>query len=335
MMADSGTAREEPRLSQHMSYAIGIDLGGTKVAAGVMDYNGRIYGKGHRATEVQRGSAIVVDNLLLAVRDAVNRSPRRVREKIGGVGVGAPGLVDASSGTVLLAPNLRWENVALGTILSEHLRLPVRVDNDANCAALGEQWAGAARGKRHVVMVTLGTGVGGGLIIDGRIYRGAFGLAGELGHIPVDDSGPRCGCGRHGCLEVYSSASAVAARGREAVAQGRGNSIRDHAHHTYRGKVDARSVLAAAQSGDPTASGILSDAARRLGCVLAGVVNALNPEMIVVGGSLARAGDLLLDPIRAEVACRALGGPARQVDIVGARLGNEAGLVGAATLIWR
>lgn len=318
-----------------MRYAIGVDLGGTKVAAGVVDANGRILGKGHRATEVHRGTGAVLQNLELAIREALDRCPRPVREQVRGVGVGAPGIIDAATGTVLLAPNLRWQDVPLPALLAARLGQPVRLENDANCAALGEQWAGAAAGRRHVLMVTLGTGVGGGLILDGHLYRGARGLAGEIGHIPVEANGPPCGCGGRGCLELYASASAIAARGREAVAAGQGEAIRHHARRLARGQVTARAVLAAAQRGDATAVGIIRGAAARLGWVLAGLVNALNPEMIVIGGGLARAGALLLEPLRAEVDRRSLAGPARQVELVTARLGNEAGLVGAATLVWR
>lgn len=335
MGADSGWTGEARRLADEMRCAIGIDLGGTKVAAAVVDDSGRIHGKGHRATEAQRGPAAVIGNMAKAVEEALAATPPHLREQVQGIGVGAPGIIDAAAGTVLLAPNLRWENLPLRALLEERFGQPVAMDNDANCAALGEQWAGAARGRRHVVMVTLGTGVGGGLILDGRIYRGAGGFAGELGHIPVDEDGPPCGCGRRGCLEVYASASAIAARGREAVAAGHGRAIRAQARRTSRGQIDARAVLAAAQKGDPTAAAIVREAAGRLGWTLAGVVNALNPEVIVVGGGISRAGNLLLDPVRAEVARRALGGPAGQVEIVAARLGNEAGLVGAASLLWR
>lgn len=314
-------------------YAVGVDLGGTKVAAGVVDGQGRLLSRVHRATEAARGTAVVLDNITRAVAEALARVPGQVREQVAGVGVGAPGTVDYATGAVRFAPNLRWHEVPLRDLLAARLGLPVRVDNDANCAALGEQWAGAARGKAHVLLVTLGTGVGGGLILGGEVYRGAGGFAGEVGHMAVVPDGPRCGCGQRGCLEVFASARAVAARARELVAAGRGEAIQAAARRLGRAQVDARAVILAAQQGDAEARELLVRAGRYLGSALAGLVNLLNPEAVVVGGGLARAGELLLAPAREEIARRALPAPRAQVALSVAALGNAAGMVGAAGLV--
>ncbi|MFO7172913.1 MAG: ROK family protein, partial [Bacillota bacterium] len=258
--------------------------------------------------------------------------PRWVRGRIRAVGVGAPGIVEAGTGRVLLAPNLRWQDVPLGPLLQERLQMQVYVDNDANCAALGEQLAGAGRGARHLLMVTLGTGVGAGLVLDGQLYRGAGGFAGEVGHIPVLPDGPLCGCGRRGCLETLCSATAVAAMARQAVSDGRGAAIVAAARRVAQGQVDARAVMAAARWKDPVALAILREAGTYLGIGLAILVNLFNPERIVVGGSLSRAGEALLGPAREELGRRALPGPAQQVAVVPAGLGNQAGMVGAAAL---
>jgi glucokinase len=313
--------------------ALGIDLGGTSVKVGVVNRAGEILSRGVRPTEVEKGPSGVAENIALAVEDALQAAGMQL-SGLDGVGVGTPGICDAARGVVVSSGNLNWKNVPLADLLQRRLGVPVRLENDANCAGLGEQWCGAARGHDHVILYTLGTGVGGALILGGRIYGGATGWAGELGHIRVAPGGPACTCGLQGCLEAVSSATAMAREGREAVAAGRSPAMARLAAEQG-GRLDARVVITAAREGDPAAQQILRQAGEYLGIVSAMLVSALNPELIVVGGGASHAGDFLLEPMRRVIAEQAMPGPASIVRVVQASLGNDAGLIGAATLIWR
>lgn len=312
---------------------VGIDLGGTKVAAGVVDHKGQILAKAARDTRPERGPAAVV----AIINEATEAALSQVKDgssRLAGVGIGVPGLADVDSGVVLFAPNLRWDNVPVAAMLRQHREVPVYVDNDANAAALGEQWVGAARGVKDMILLTLGTGVGSGLIFEGRIYQGAAGYAGEVGHITMDENGPLCGCGRRGCLETYASATAVIRQAREAIEAGRETSIKALAEASPKG-LEARTVFMAAAQGDAVAQGIVDSLVRYLGLAVANLVNILNPEMVVIGGGVAAAGEQLLTPLRREVHQRALAGPGQSAAIIGAQLGNDAGIIGAASLVLR
>ncbi|HEY3365012.1 MAG TPA: ROK family protein [Symbiobacteriaceae bacterium] len=313
--------------------ALGIDLGGTAIKAGVVTHDGRIIGRGERATEVEKGVGGVVANLALAARDAMANAGIASSE-IAGAGIGAPGICNPRDGVVVNAVNLFWHEVPVASLLKAELGLRVLLDNDANCAALGEQWCGAAKGSDHAFMVTLGTGVGGGLILNGKIYGGFSGWAGEFGHIPAVENGPHCNCGQHGCLETVASATAIAAAARTAIDSGWSPALARMAT-AQEGRVDARLVITAARAGDEPAREILAEAGRHLGRVLAGLVTALNPELIVVGGGASHAGDFLLEPCRQVVREKTMPGPGGVVRIVRAALGNDGGLIGAASLAWR
>ena len=313
--------------------ALGIDLGATAIKAGVVNRAGEILARASRATEPETGPEGVAERIARAAMSALQAAGRDLGD-LDGVGVGTPGICDAGRGVVISSGNLRWKEVPLAELLSRRLGVPVRLENDANCAAWGEQWCGAARGCEDVILFTLGTGVGGALILGGRVYSGATGWAGELGHIRVAPDGPPCGCGLAGCLETFASAAAMARAGQEAVAAGRSPAMARLAA-AQEGRVDARVVITAAREGDAAATEILRRAGEYLGQVAAGLVSALNPALIVVGGGGAYAGDLLLEPMRRAIAAQALPGPADIVRVVRATLGNDAGLIGAATLVWR
>lgn len=319
-------------MSEQKGLALGIDLGGTAVKVGVVNHRGVIVGRGHRATEVEKGADGVVSNMALAAEDALKAAGVSMDE-LDGVGVGAPGICDAPRGIVVSAGNLHWKNVPVAPLLSARLGLPVKLENDANCAALGEQWCGAARGSNHVVLFTLGTGVGGGLILDGRIYGGATGWAGELGHMPILEDGPACTCGRSGCLETLASATAMGVAARKVIEAGQSEAMARIARE--QGHVDARVVITAANEGDEAARGILRQVGEYLGLASASLVSALNPELIVVGGGASRGGEFVLEPMRQVIATRAMPGPSDMVKVVAATLGNDAGLIGAASLVWR
>lgn len=315
-----------------LQYALGIDLGGTSVKTGVVDREGRIIARAEVDTEAAKGVATVVANMAAGARQAVEAAGLSMAQ-IGGAGIGTPGICNVSAGEVVMAPNLGWRNVPICDLLGQELGIPVTLENDANCAALGEQWCGAAKGHQHVVMVTIGTGVGGGLILNGQIYSGAKGWAGEIGHVPAAPEGPICGCGQVGCLETVASATSIGRYAQEAIDAGSAPYLAKRAAEL--GKVDARLVIYAAREGDEGARAILERVAEHLGRTLGGLVSVLNPEAIVIGGGGSAAGDLLLEPLRAVLKRCALPDPAAFVRVLPATLGNDAGLIGAAALLLR
>ncbi|HEX8066980.1 MAG TPA: ROK family protein [Thermoleophilaceae bacterium] len=305
---------------------IGLDAGGTKLLGGVVD---EALGVRHRVHRLWRGKRRdeVLDAMVEAVAEARAAAP-----DVGAVGFGIPSVVDAATGASEQSVHLPLDGVPFRELMRERLGLPVFVDNDANLAALAEHRVGAARGARHVVMLTLGTGIGGGLVLDGRLYRGARGGGAELGHVVVDLDGPPCqgACPGRGCLETMASGSAI---GREGAAA----ASRDPDSALGRALAEGREVTGSlvtelARGGDTTARGVLELVGRRLGAGLAGLVNAFQPEVVVIGGGAVAAGDLLLDPAREAVVERALPAARAGVRIVPAELGDEAGMVGAAIL---
>ncbi|HYF93889.1 MAG TPA: ROK family protein [Symbiobacteriaceae bacterium] len=320
-------------MAEQKGLALGIDLGGTAIKAGVVTHKGEIIGRGERPTEVQTGPANVIRNMARAARDAMDAAGVTAAD-LEGAGVGAPGICDGKQGIVVDAVNLGWHKVEAAAMLKEELRIPVYLDNDANCAALGEQWCGAASGSHHAFMITLGTGVGGGLVLGGKIYPGFRGWAGEFGHMPAVENGTLCNCGHRGCLETVASATAMANFARREIEAGRAPYMAQKAAEQD-GKVDARLVIYAARAGDAPAQAVLREVGEHLGNVVAGLVTALNPELIVIGGGGSHAGDFVLEPMRRRVKEKAMAGVADVVRIVPAELGNDAGLIGAASLVWR
>lgn len=322
-------------MAREQGLALGIDLGGTSVKVGVVSRAGEILGRGTHPTESARGVDGVVANIVRAARAAAEAAGVSLAD-LDGAGLGAPGLCNVPEGVVVEAVNLGWHHdVPVARMLGEALGVPVRIDNDANCAALGEQWCGAAQGSSHLIMFTLGTGVGGGMVMGGQIYHGASGWAGELGHMPaVEEGGLPCNCGRHGCLETVASATGMANMAKAAIAAGTAPYMAERAA-AQQGRVDARLVIEAAKAGDEPARTVLRKAGEYLGLAAAGLVSALNPQLIVVGGGASEAGDLTLGPMREAIRRMAMPGPASVVRVVQARLGNDAGLIGAASLLWR
>ena len=303
---------------------IGVDLGGTKLLAGTVDAELRVH---HRAYRLSRRDA-VVETIVEAVDEA--REATRAEVRAGGVGV--PCLIEPSSGVVMACNHFPLVDVPLRDLLVERLGLPVVVDNDANAALVGEWRHGAARGARNVVLLTIGTGIGGGIVLDGRIARGASGAAAELGHIVIDESGPPCpgNCPNRGCLEAFVSGPALAIEGRARAEAEPGSGL---AAAVAAGReITGPLVTELAFDGDAAARAAIAALGRRLGVGMTSLVNALNPEVLVVGGGLVAAGDLLLDPAREVVAERALVPARDQVRIVAARFGDESGMLGAASL---
>lgn len=303
--------------------AIGLDIGGTKINAFRVARDGSILARSNAPTPAEDEEATLAKMIELA-EDA--RTPDVVA-----VGVGAAGMVDSSRGVLRFAPNLAWRDLPIAARMRDALELPVLVENDASMAAFAEYRFGAGRGYRHLLLVTVGTGIGGGIVADGSLFRGAHGFASEIGHIIVEPGGPRCGCGNRGCWEQVAAGRAIGRMGRQAAKEPDSALLRLAGDDPE--KVTGRLVTEAAMQGDEVARGILAEAGRRLGEGIAGLVNVLDPQIVVVGGGVSVAGDLLLDPARASF-LEAVEGPAYRpaVPIVPAELGNDAGAVGAAAL---
>ena len=303
---------------------IGIDTGGTKLLGGVVDEGLAVRDRVRRLWS-GGGRREVVEMMVDAVEEARAAAP-----DVAAVGFGVPGLVDPDTGEVGFSVHLPLEGLRFQDLMQERLGLPVFVDNDANLAALAEQRAGAARGMLDAVLLTLGTGIGGGLVLGGRLYRGAHGGAAELGHVVVDMDGPPCqgACPGRGCLEVMASGTAI---GREGAAAAERSPESALGREQRAGRaISGALVTELAHDGDPEARAVLALVGERLGVGITSIVNALNPEVVVVGGGAIGAGDLLLEPARRVVAERALPPSREQVRIVPAHFGDEAGMVGAA-----
>lgn len=307
-----------------MPEAVGIDVGGTKIAALRVDAGGTILAR-YSLPSPASDEAALAEAMAAAARELI--TPQVVA-----VGVGAAGMVEHATGVLRSAPNLAWREFALTETMTRALSLPCIADNDANAATWGEWKAGAGRGARNLLMVTIGTGIGGGIVSDGRLMRGAHGYAAEVGHIIVEPAGPECGCGNRGCWEQVASGRAIDRLAREAVAAAPDAEFARRVTSPD-GSVSGTAVSSAAVEGDGTALGILGVVGTRLGEGLAGLANVLDPELIVVGGGGAEAGEALLQPARAAfLRCLEAAELRPEVRIVAAALGNDAGALGAALM---
>lgn len=287
-----------PQPDRNAPYLLGHDIGGTKLAVTVADRNGKILHKIRRPTEAERGPRAVVASLASMSREAMARAALSPAE-LAGVGVSCGGPLDTETGVVYAPPNLPgWDEVPLKAWLESALSLPVFVENDANASALAEWSFGAGRGCRHMVYMTMSTGIGGGIILDGRLYRGPNDTAGEVGHMTIVENGPACGCGKRGCLEALCSGPSIARRAREKAREAPGSRMVDLAGGDP-ARITAETVMDAARQDDPAAREIVDETARYMAVGLGNIVNILNPEVIVIGTILVKAQDLLLEPIRA------------------------------------
>ncbi|QAY67325.1 ROK family glucokinase [Paenibacillus protaetiae] len=309
---------------------VGVDVGGTTIKVGICNADGDLLQTYEGPTETSKGTDTILHNIAQYARDIVTESPYEW-EQVAGVGVGVAGFLDIPNGIVKFAPNLKIQNVNLKSYLEDKLQVKVLVNNDANVAALGEAWAGAGKGIDNCVCYTLGTGVGGGVIINGKIVEGFAGMAGELGHIAIvpDLEAIQCGCGKMGCLETVSSATGIIKMAKDAVARG------DRTTLVSVENIMAKDVIDAAKEGDEVAARIVSRAAYYLGRSMALLSVVLNPECFIIGGGVSKAGEFLFAQIR-EVYEKYTQNEAKEnVKIVAATLGNDAGVVGAAGLILR
>jgi glucokinase len=310
-------------------YIVGVDLGGTNIVVGTVAQDGsEILGIESAPTAAEKGPDAVVDRIVELVRRSIAQSPGK---EIAGVGIGSPGPLDTKTGVVILTPNLGWHNMPLRDRVAKGVGLPAELDNDANCAVFGEWWRGAARGAQHVVGLTIGTGIGGGIVLGGDLYHGASDMAGEVGHMTIDSTGRRCKCGNYGCLEAYASGPQIAARAVEGIESGA-----DSALPRYVGgdlsKVTAQVVYEAAHDGDEFADEVVRDTAKFLGAGVASILNIFNPEVVVICGGVTLAGDKLFVPLRSEVKRRAFKPAVDVCRIVPGELTGTAGVWGAAAV---
>ncbi len=314
-----------------MRFVLGIDIGGTNLVVGSVAEDGSaVLATASEPTHAEAGATDVLDRLVGLAERAIAATRREAPgADILGVGVGAPGPLDTKRGIVLLTPNLGWVNLPLRQIIHDRLGLPAALDNDANCAVLGEWWVGAARGARHAIGITIGTGIGGGLILEGKLYHGASDVAGEIGHTTIDTEGRRCKCGNYGCLEAYASGPNIALRAVEEIEAGAVSRLPSLVGGDLR-KITAQTVYQAAKDGDHLALEVVNDTAKFLGVGIGNLLNVFNPEVVVVCGGVTLAGDHLFVPLQREVARRAFKPAVAACRIVPGQLVGTAGIYGAA-----
>lgn len=314
--------------------AIAVDLGGTNIHAALVDRDGRIVAADKQRTPVAGGPDAVLGRIA-SIADHLRAHAREIGAEVLGVGLGIPGLVDAPAGRSVFSPNLFWRDVPVLEPIAAALRLPVRMDNDVRCATLGEFHFGAGRGLENFVCITLGTGIGSGIVVGGRLYRGSHQSAGEIGHVRVVPDGPPCNCGRTGCLEAVASATAVARMAGDRLAAGAGGLLPEYAAAgaSSGSALDAALVARAALAGDAVAREILAEAGTYLGMAIATYADLVDPSVFIVGGGLSLAGELVLEPARRASARHAMPGIAERIRIAPAVTGDSAGMLGAAALV--
>ena len=304
-------------------YVFGVDIGGTSVKLGLFDVEGNVLDKWEIPTRTENGGEKILPDIADSIREKMKQIDK---DFVAGVGVGAPGPVDGK-GIVHRAVNLGWGTFSIKDTLEDLLNMPVMAGNEDNVAALGEMWMGGGQGYRDLVVVTLGTGVGGGIIIDGKMLTGATGAGGEIGHIHVNDEEEEiCGCGNKGCLEQYSSATGITRLANQLLAS------RDKDSVLRGGEVSAKTVFDAVKERDPLAVEVAEKFGKYLGDGLASIACVVNPEAIVIGGGVSKAGEILIDFIRPHYEKNVFHG-SRQVKFSLATLGNDAGIYGAAKLV--
>jgi glucokinase len=308
---------------------VGLDVGGSTMKAGAVDDEGRPLSAVSVPTEAHRGQEHGLRRMCEAIRMAAEAAGLGM-ERVAAIGVATPGLMDIPAGVILDPPNLRpWRNVPVRQHIQETFGIPTAFQNDANAAALGEFWAGAGRSVRSLVLFTLGTGIGGGIVLGGRVLEGEHSHGAELGHMKIEMTRPRtCGCGRAGCLEAYASAISVVKRAREALAEDGRSALHDLLHE--QGELTARDVFTAAQAGDALAARLVEETAYYLAVGAMNLMHLIDPDMIVFAGGMIAAGDGFLGRIRHHVRELAFPVPAARTEIRYAQLGGDAGFIGAA-----
>jgi glucokinase len=325
-------------MANEKQWIVGVDVGGTNVVVGLVPLEGgEVHALHSRPTQSQRGSEYVVALIVEMVEASIAKVLAQTggtRQNILGVGIGSPGPLDCATGVVIHTPNLGWTNFPLRDLVANALDLPATLDNDANCATYGEWWLGAGRDVHTLIGLTLGTGIGGGIVFDGEIYHGVSDAAGEIGHMTIDSNGRRCNCGNYGCLEAYASGPAIAARAIEGIEAGV-ETVLVELVNGHLPAITAATVYEGVVQGDAYSNEVMKDTAKFLGAGIANLINILNPEMVVISGGVTRAGEHLFEPLRAEVRRRAFKSAEERCRIVAADMPDRAGVVGAAGVFKR
>ena len=310
---------------------IGVDLGGTNVRASLISDDGTILQQARRPSHQQQQAEDTLNQITDACREVLlhqKLGPKGIR----GVGIGLPGIMDSNTGVCFWSPNFpHWKDVPIAATVSAGVGAPAFILNDAKCAALGELHYGAGRGCRNMVMITLGTGIGGAFVVDGQLLMGPNGSVGEVGHHTIDPTGRKCGCGNYGCWEAMCARDAIIERAERKLQTGRESSLRE----VTRGEVTPALISEAAAKGDALAKEVLDEIGFYIGVGAANLINMLNPERFVIGGGISQAGEALLAPIRRTVEARAVPKQRETAQIVPAELGDNAGVMGAAALVHR
>ncbi len=314
-----------------MSYRIGVDVGGTNVKIALVNENGAIQVSKKIPTHAELGYEYTVRSIKQAINDIIAEA-NISKNELDGIGFGFPGQIDYKNGVVRDLPNIPgWNNVPITSIMEQEFGVKTRVDNDVRCAALGELKYGAGQNAKNLICVTLGTGIGSAIIIDGKLVRGASNAAGEIGHIKLGiHDGPICGCGDTGCFEAYASGPAIVAMAKDYINGGKSAKFRELADGK---EIEPFFVAKAAQQGDAVSKKIFEIIGERIGVGLSSVVNLLNPEKIVIGGGVADAGDVIFEPIKRTIRERTLKVSSEALEVVPAQLGNDAGVIGACLLL--
>jgi glucokinase len=312
-------------------WLVGVDIGGTTIKMALISLNGDLIYSWELDTDKRERGRYIPTTIARSIDQKLNEL-KQTKNRLIGIGVGAPGPVNVEDGSIEVAVNLGWENFPLQHILELETGLPVVVDNDANIAAIGEMWKGAGKGAKNLICVTLGTGVGGGIIVNGEVIHGVNGAGGEIGHITsVPKGGSPCNCGKSGCLETVASATGIVRLAlKELSSTDNISRLRDY--YKKQQTITAKLVFDTSNEGDVLAKSVIQQAAYHLGFALANLANGLNPEKIVIGGGISKAGNTLLEPLKGEFARFAFPRVAQDVEIVTATLGNNAGVIGGAWL---
>lgn len=313
-------------------YYIGVDLGGTTIKVGLVDETHHIIDHTTLPTQSERPAEAVIQDMAKMCQTLIEKHQLKL-EEIKAIGIGCPGLVNAEEGIVLSSSNLNFKEVKVRELFKTYFNIPVYIENDANCAALGEALAGAAKGARSALVITFGTGVGGGLILDGKIYTGAYFGAGEIGHQVINiHEVERCGCGRRGCYEQYASARALVKRAEEAAKCHEESLLRELVKKSDSGKMNGKIIFEAAHQGDATALEVLEEYYHYIACGAANLINIIEPEILVLGGGISGQGEFITLPITRHIKEEVYGGLSLKTAIKAAKLGNDAGIIGAALL---
>lgn len=307
------------------NYVIGIDLGGTKISTAIADFDGNVKSQKLIPTMASEGEKAVLDRIISTVEFVLNDSKISINE-VEAIGIGSPGPLDSNKGIIITTPNLPFKNFDIVSPLRDKFSVPVYLDNDANVAAIGEFMFGAGKGTKNMVFFTVSTGVGGGAVLNGKIYRGHTCNALEIGHTTVKPNGPRCNCGNVGCLEAVSSGTSIGKRGKEACLTKAETSLKNY------DDVTSYEVFVEAAKGDKVAKEIIDDALYYLGIGVANAVATFDPEVVIIGGGVAKAGDVVFDTVRKVVNTRCFKNMAESCKILPAGLGADAGVIGAVGL---